>query len=82
MSLSRIIFAIFIIGGIDVSLHYYIWGRLVRQTMLPAPWDRIATGALIVLALSIPVGFIATRFVPRAISSPFLWVVYIWLGLV
>ncbi len=46
-----LVIALSLIGG----LHYYFWARLVRDTALPAPWRQIATGALWVLGLSMPV---------------------------
>jgi uncharacterized protein len=80
MSISRIAFFLIFVIGIDVTLHYYFWGRLVKETALPPPWNRVGTVVFIVLAVIVPLGFIVGRAAPRAISSPFLWVVYIWLG--
>jgi predicted MPP superfamily phosphohydrolase len=80
MSLSRIAFFLIFVIGIDVSLHFYFWGRLVKDTALPEPWHRIGTIVFVVLAVMVPLGFVIGRTAPRALSSPFLWVVYIWLG--
>ena len=80
MSISRVVFFLIFVIGIDVSLHTYFWGRLVKDTALPAPWNRIGTIVFLVLALLVPFGFIVGRAAPRVIASPFLWVVYSWLG--
>jgi predicted MPP superfamily phosphohydrolase len=80
MSISRIAFFLIFVIGIDVSLHTYFWGRLVRDTALPQPWHRVGTIVFIALAIMVPLGFIIGRTAPRVLSSPFLWVDYIWLG--
>lgn len=64
------------------SAHRYIWARLVRDAALPSPWDRVATLAIIVLCVLLLAGFVAFRFVPRAVASPLMWVTYTWLGAV
>jgi predicted MPP superfamily phosphohydrolase len=60
--------------------HRYVWARLVRDAGLPAPWARVATIAIVVLFVLLMTGFAAFRFLPRAIGSPFMWIAYVWLG--
>jgi predicted MPP superfamily phosphohydrolase len=62
-------------------LHYYIWARLVRDTGLSKPWRPRATFLLAFLALMIPLGLLFSRYAPRPIAGPVLWVVYLWLGI-
>lgn len=64
------------------SAHYYVWARLVRDLALPAPWSRIATGAIALLFTLLMSVFIVVRNLPRATAAPFTWVAYTWLGLV
>ncbi|MDF2697672.1 MAG: putative phosphoesterase [Labilithrix sp.] len=64
------------------SAHRYVWARLIRDASLPLPWARVATIALAVLFVILMAGFVAFRFLPRAVASPFMWVAYTWLGVV
>jgi predicted MPP superfamily phosphohydrolase len=63
------------------SAHRYVWARLVRDAALPAPWARVGTLAIVVLFVLLMSGFVAFRFVPRAVAAPFMWISYTWLGL-
>jgi predicted MPP superfamily phosphohydrolase len=40
----------------------------------------VATTAIVVLFVLLMTGFVAFRFLPRAIASPFMWIAYVWLG--
>jgi predicted MPP superfamily phosphohydrolase len=62
------------------SAHRYVWARLVRDAALPAPWARAATIALVVLFLLLMLGFVLVRSLPRAVTSPIMWIAYTWLG--
>ncbi|MBX3203698.1 MAG: metallophosphoesterase [Labilithrix sp.] len=62
------------------SAHRYVWARLVRDAALPAPWARVATLALVFLFVVLMAGFVAFRFLPRSVSSPWMWTSYTWLG--
>jgi predicted MPP superfamily phosphohydrolase len=81
MSPLRIAVFLLVASTVLGSIHYYLWVRLVRDTHLPDPYRTLATGALALLGVMIVVGMVASRFVPRAVGSPVLWVVYIWIGL-
>lgn len=62
------------------SAHRYVWARLVRDVALPGPFAKIATVAISALFVLLMTGFVAFRFVPRAVAAPFMWVSYTWLG--
>ncbi len=81
MSVTRILVALSIIVTLTGGLHYYLWSRLVRDAALPQPWFRIATGALIALALIMPATMIAVRFLPRSVASIPAWIAFPWMGI-
>ena len=64
-----------ILGGI----HYFIWARLFRDTVLPPLWTRAAGLALLALAISIPMSFILSRVLGRPLSA-LSWVAFGWMG--
>src|SRR5689334_19876079 len=68
--------AVLILGGI----HWYLWARLVRDTHLPSPWGGLATAALALLAVGMPLAM----FLGRA-SFPtgriVAWPAFVWMGL-
>ncbi len=81
MSVSRVLVALTVVSSLLFGIHYYLWARLVRDPALPAPWSTGATWTLAVLGASGLAGFALMRFAPRGVSSPVMWVVYTWLGL-
>jgi hypothetical protein len=81
MSVSRILIALTVLSSLLFGIHYYLWARLVRDPGLPAPWSTAATWGLGVLAVGGIVGFALVRVAPRSVSSPVMWVVYSWIGL-
>jgi predicted MPP superfamily phosphohydrolase len=80
MSPLRIAAFLVIGGGLVFGIHYYFWARLVRDPVLPAPWNQIASWTLGGLGALILIGMFASRIAPRAVKSPLLWVAYTWLG--
>ncbi len=80
MSLGRILIFLGVVVGLTVGTHYYLWARLIRDPMWPAPWRQIATVALVVLAFSIPASMMAWRTLPRSVAIPVSWVGYVWMG--
>jgi predicted MPP superfamily phosphohydrolase len=82
MSLSRLLFFLVIVGGIVFALHYYVWVRLVRDPALPAPWRSVGGWAIAGLGTFAMAATVLSRFVPRSVSSPFMWFVYVWIGVV
>src|SRR5271166_4490755 len=81
MSAGRIAVAITIMVVLMGSVHGYLWARLVRDPGWGSPWDRGLAVALVALAVSIPVTFVAMRALPRALNAPLAWVAYVWMGL-
>ena len=81
MNLPRILVALTVVSSLTYGLHYYLWSRLIRAAAFPAPWHGVLTALLVVLALSIPLGMVLMRTVPRSVAAPFAYVSYGWLGL-
>jgi uncharacterized protein len=67
--------------AILAGMHGYLWMRLVRDTLLPEPWRKLATGALILGALLIPVGMVGARLAREHLGRALPLVAFIWLGL-
>jgi predicted MPP superfamily phosphohydrolase len=61
--------------------HRYVWARLVRDAALPAPWNKIATAAIIVLFVLLMSSFFLVRALHRPLAAPLMWLTYSWLGL-
>jgi hypothetical protein len=68
---------IVLVGGV----HYYLWARLVRDPMLPAPWRGLGTVAIVLLGLLIPATMAARRLL-GVTPSVLYWAVMLWLGAV
>ncbi len=81
MSLSRIVVALAVVGSIVFVVHRYLWARLVRDPAWDAPWGRLLSALIVVLAVLVPLSFVATRVLPRAVHAPMAWVAYVWMGL-
>jgi len=65
-----------VVGGI----HFYFYRRLVVAPAWPAPWNRAAAAALIVLAVSIPLSFLVSRFLSGTPAKIVLFPIYVWIG--
>jgi len=65
---------------LTVGLHYYLYVRLLRGPAWPDPVATVGGWALVALASSVPLSFLAVRFLPRAASAPLTWIAMIWLG--
>lgn len=61
------------------GMHYYVWARLVRDPQLPQAFARLATGALVALAIAMPVSLVLSR-VGTAVR-PLLWLAFVWMGI-
>lgn len=72
----------FVVASIVMGAsHRYVWARLVRDAALPAPWNKIATGAIVVLFVLLMTSFVVVRALHRPFAAPLMWFVYSWLGL-
>jgi hypothetical protein len=67
--------------GILGAAHYYIWLRFVHAPHLPAPWNIVATLAIVGLGVSMPLSVIWMRMVSRRRSHVMTDVVYMWFGI-
>ena len=74
--------AFFIIALLVMAAsHRYVWARLVRDAALPAPWNKVATVAIVLLYVLLMGGFALVRQLQRPLATPLMWVTYSWLGL-
>jgi predicted MPP superfamily phosphohydrolase len=75
-------FGIFItvVLTITVGVHYYLWARLVRDPRWPTPWAAIATSALALLAIGMPLAMFLGRK-NLALARALGWPAFIWMGL-
>ncbi|HWA77776.1 MAG TPA: metallophosphoesterase [Polyangiaceae bacterium] len=69
--------ALSLVGGV----HYYLWARLVRDPGLPPDLHRGLTILFWALFLTVPIGLVLARSIDNAAGRTFLWVSFIWLGL-
>jgi hypothetical protein len=65
-----------VIGGV----HYYLWARLVRAPDLGPGWARWGTVLFVALALLIPLGMAAGRFLERPIAKIAAGAAFAWMG--
>lgn len=77
---TQMIFMGIFFFGITISIHYYLWIRLVRDPALVAPWNYVATTGLILLATSIPITMFFARQMPFETSRIVTYVPYLWMG--
>ncbi|MBQ1025044.1 metallophosphoesterase [Micromonospora sp. C95] len=69
-----------IISLLALSIHLYLWARLVRSTTFPGTWRRIGTAVIVVLGLVGVIGFAVTRTV--GVDAWWLaWAGYGWIAL-
>jgi predicted MPP superfamily phosphohydrolase len=61
------------------GMHYYVWARLVRDPQLPQVFARFATGALVALAIAMPVSLFLSRVGTKV--RPLLWLAFVWMGI-
>ena len=79
--MSRVLpFLLFVAIALSLvaGMHYYLWARLVRDPQLPQQWARFATGALVALAVALPLAMILSRLAPGV--RPLLWLAFVWMG--
>ena len=81
MSLPRILVATALVSTLVVLVHRYLWARLVRDPGWEPPWGPGLGVSIVVLAILVPVAFVAMRALPRAVHAPLAWVAFGWMGL-
>ncbi len=69
-----------VFSALVAALHTYLWHRLVQKPSFGSTFTRFGTRATIGLAILLPLGMLATRFLPRVLASTVSWVSYIWFG--
>lgn len=69
-----------VVIGLLAGIHYYLWARLIRDLELPATLELTASIALVGLGVSIPLGLILGRVLPRKLVGPWLALTYAWMG--
>jgi len=76
-------FALFLLVALAVlgGMHAYLWLRLVRDTLVPDPWRRVASYGLLLAGLLIPAGMFAGRLSGRHLSTFVPLLAFVWLGL-
>jgi predicted MPP superfamily phosphohydrolase len=79
-SWGRFLTFVVVVGGLTALVHWFIWMRLVRDAMLPQPWARAATVALVVFGVGMPLTLPLGRILPRAVALPIAAVFYTWMG--
>jgi predicted MPP superfamily phosphohydrolase len=62
------------------AVHYYVWARLVRDTVLPAPWQRALTAAIAGMYVLVPLSFVLRR-AELPFTVPLIWLSSFWLGI-
>jgi hypothetical protein len=65
---------------VTASVHYYLWVRLVRDPAWPHPARTLGGVLLAVLFGLMAVSMPLYRFLPRPVSIPLMWGVYLWMG--
>jgi predicted MPP superfamily phosphohydrolase len=78
-TLSMILFFVMFFAILGV-VHLYLWIRLVRDPVLPQPWRRVATIAIVVLGASVPLTFFLGRALPFSVHRWTSLVPFAWLG--
>ena len=81
MSISRILIFLVVVTAITFGWHYYLWMRLARDPAWQAPWGTVLRYVITGFGVAMPLSFLLLRVLPRSLSSPVMWAVYIWMGL-
>ncbi len=82
MSGARLALFLLIVSLLDVTLHFYLWGRLVRDAELAPLGRRLGTVFFLVAAALVLVRFATFRVsgFEGPLASALSWVTYVWLG--
>lgn len=78
--ISGAIIFITLFSAIMALLHWYVWRRLISDPRWPRPYRRAATLGITLLGISLPVGFVLWRVLPRGPSTVGATISYVWLG--
>jgi predicted MPP superfamily phosphohydrolase len=61
------------------AVHYYLWARLVRDTVLPGTWQRVLTAGIAGMYVLIPLSFFLRRSGTN-LAVPLVWTASVWMG--
>ncbi len=75
-TIAKVLLGSTVSGGI----HLYLWLRLIKPANLPRRWHRVATLALIVMFLSIPLTTSSRMYAP-GLASTLGWISLPWMAL-
>jgi uncharacterized protein len=67
-------------SAISGGIHAYLWLRLIRPAHLSRRWHRIATFALVLLWLSIPIATTSRMYAP-GLAATLGWIAFPWMAL-
>lgn len=81
MSVGRMLAFLTVFSLVAFGMHYYVWARFLRDPALPRGLARLGTAGLVALAMLLLVGLFTARIGPRWLTTPVLWIGYVWLGL-
>jgi predicted MPP superfamily phosphohydrolase len=76
--MARFLVFVAVVSSIIAGIHWYLWARYVRDTLLPSPWKRLATAALALLAIAMPLALVLARGPAGRYAA---WPAFIWMGL-
>jgi predicted MPP superfamily phosphohydrolase len=62
------------------GLHYYLWRKLVRDTLMAAPWRKRLTVLFAFMAIAVPTVVLLARFASPAIGRTVGYPAFIWMG--
>lgn len=63
-----------------VSVHSYLWWRLVKATTQPGRWRRVGTVAVVALGTLIAASLLGRRLLPPVVQEPLALAAYLWLA--
>ncbi len=69
-----------VLSSLIVGLHWYIGDRLIRDAGMPQPFATVAWVALWTFFVSIFLGFLGGRLLPRPLAKVFQWFGFVWMG--
>ncbi|HVE86348.1 MAG TPA: metallophosphoesterase [Myxococcales bacterium] len=76
----RALFGAFTMVSVVVLLHVYLGSRLINGFGLTGVAGSAAWAVLVLLFVSVPLGFVSTRAGPRWLGVPLWWVSHLWIG--
>ena len=79
-SMGQFVAFLAIVFTVVGAWQYYVWTRLVRDPAWPAPYGRIATVAMVLMAIVPPFVILGARYLSRSTIQALSSVLYTWFG--